>query len=968
MDAQRQHNNGETFDDDTGLPVAVLALSNHGEDDQYNEMDLQVGHVHGEFHHPEQPDHRVVVEAIDVMEPWEIGEPDDAPPDAFVVAMEENEAIRIEEAHVHNERFAMWRRRHSDIISSYLFDLIREEHTCTSILGGWSRQLEGSCKRVVEFCSSHRQYAFYVSSHGRTALHEACLRGSCSHIIRALLQANAFGVLDRDHQGNTPLHLLFVGYSTQRSSIHRPEEIDSIVADLLAISPTFLAATSNVDGNTALHIACSAPETMVPRNRLMQLLEANPSAASRVNNSNQTPLRLHCQRRNASVEVARILFEAHPDTIFLLDNDGWAPLHYAAANTNVDLISYLLEANPEAARLKTSKGETALHLMCRQSTGTPPLSSIDKLLEADPDAVIQRDQEHLYTPLHLLCLAGSRVSIDVLHRLIQSNPQAAEIADADHYLPLHHACENGCDANVVAALLEAYPSSAYAMTRKQDSPLSLACTCNKSVETVQMLINANPSALVKKNDYGFAPLHCVCRAYQPRMGIVQALLEASPSCVALTTHAGETPIHMASSNSGAFVGVLQLLTMAQNGLQQNDNRKKQPLVPETKAMTNKVGNTPLHDACFRGAPFEHIETLAMSNPEWISVRNNGGYSPFQILCKNGRIDERIVNTFSRIGGPEIFSVIDSTGNTPLHSAMRDDIDVATLKCLIRALPDSLHLKTIYGDSPLHLACIRRADPAVVREIALASSTSTSHASPILEPNTAGQTPIGIAMEEFRTLCLGRPFCCVSSDYLPQQRRVFEILATLVKILYYGPGYQDHKQLSLLRACVALHRQDVRLDPAFIRRALHVYPEEARVMDDEGNYPLHIEASIPIEKMFLLDSKAGCCDGECHKRMNLLRMLLEVFPGATEARNKHGHFPLNLMIQNGRVWGHEVALALRSFPPALHWHKGLDDRILAFILEKASKECGVDTLFSFLSSRPDVLRRRTLEKVERPEDT
>ncbi len=346
----------------------------------------------------------------------------------------------------------------------------------------------------------------------------------------------------------------------------------------------------------------------------------------------------------------------------------------------------------------------------------------------------------------------------------------------------------------------------------------------------------------------------------------------------------------------------------------------------------------------------------MANPEWIMVRNNGGYSPFQILCKNGRIDERIVTTFSRIGGPEIFSIIDSTGNTPLHSAMREDMDLVTLKCLIRALPDALHSKTIYGDSPLHLACFRRADPAVVREVALASSSS--HASPILEANTAGQTPIGIAMEEFRSVCRGGRFCSASSEYSLEQQKLFNILATLVKILYYGHKYQDHKQLSLLRACVALHRQDVRLDPAFIRRAIHIYPEEARVMDEDGNYPLHIEASIPIEKMFLLDAKAGCCGGECHQRMSLLRILLELFPEATEAQNKHGHFPLNLMIQNGRLWGHEVALALRSFPPALHWHKGLNDGILAFILEKVSKECGIDTLFSLLNSRPDVLRRRS----------
>ena len=78
--------------------------------------------------------------------------------------------------------------------------------------------------------------------------------------------------------------------------------------------------------------------------------------------------------------------------------------------------------------------------------------------------------------------------------------------------------------------------------------------------------------------------------------------------------------------------------------------------------------------------------VAKTNPEYILVRNNAGHTPLQILCKNGRIDERIISTFAQMGGPEIFSVKDSNGNTPLHSAMRNDIDLVSLRCLLRASP------------------------------------------------------------------------------------------------------------------------------------------------------------------------------------------------------------------------------------------------------------------------------------------
>jgi hypothetical protein len=257
-----------------------------------------------------------------------------------------------------------------------------------------------------------------------------------------------------------------------------------------------------------------------------------------------------------------------------------------------------------------------------------------------------------------------------------------------------------------------------------------------------------------------------------------------------------------------------------------------------------------------------------------------------------------------------------------------------------------------------LACFRRVNADVVREIALAGSDGRFP--PVLEPNAAGLTPIGIAMDEFQTVCckVTRRLCCyVKSPYSPEQNRAFEVLATLVKILYYGPRQDEDG--NLVMACVSLHRQGVRLDPAFIRRAIYEFPEEARMMNKDGCYPLHTEASIPIEKMSLLDSSIeGCCGGICHKRIGVLRALLDTYPEATRFRTNGGEFPLGLMIQNGRPWNQTFSLALSKFPAAMHWHSGMDDdRLLPLILDRVSKECGVDTMYSLIVSRPDIVGKR-----------
>ena len=45
--------------------------------------------------------------------------------------------------------------------------------------------------------------------------------------------------------------------------------------------------------------------------------------------------------------------------------------------------------------------------------------------------------------------------------------------------------------------------------------------------------------------------------------------------------------------------------------------------------------------------------------------------------------------------------------------------------------------------------------------------------------------------------------------------------------------------------------------------------------------------------------------------------VEIYPAAAAVPNMSCDFPLNLMVENGRMWGNEIDVALQAFPPALH---------------------------------------------------
>ena len=471
--------------------------------------------------------------------------------------------------------------------TSYLYGMLQDDITitCTSVLG-WGAQ---ACSRIVERCTLFPDdVSYHAPRTGRTVLHEACFRCSCLHIIRAILAVNAASVMALDSFSNSPLHLLLVGVAGHALD---PKEMGDIIDALLsAENATAVASIGNRDGNSPLHMVCLAPETMIPLDCFLKILNACPQSAARLNNLHQTPLSLHCQRRGASKEVAQKLIEPYPNAVTILDGSGKAPIHYAADFANHDLIQLLLETNEKAAGLRTTTNlETPLHLLCRKNVGERHIPSIECLLRSEPMAVLARDNVNNFTALHLVC-RNPRVPSSVVVCLLKfGTTEAASVRDCNNYLPIHHACEMGASTEVIEVLLRAYPSGATALTKKNDSALSLACACNKYTDTVALLIKANPRALTERNHYGFVPLHSVCGAQQPRMGIVDAILLACPGCVAMKSHSGETPLHMAVGNPGTYVGVIELLTAQ---YEKNTNLNARDALKENRQMTNKVGNTP----------------------------------------------------------------------------------------------------------------------------------------------------------------------------------------------------------------------------------------------------------------------------------------------------------------------------------------------------------------------------------------
>lgn len=364
------------------------------------------------------------------------------------------------------------------------------------------------------------------------------------------------------------------------------------------------------------------------------------------------------------------------------------------------------------------------------------------------------------------------------------------------------------------------------------------------------------------------------------------------------------------------------------------------------SLTLCVVFTAVHCAVVKGATSENIQTLAMSNPQWITARNNGGYSVMQLLCRTGRLDAAVTDLFIRMVGVEnLLGTPDPLGNTCLHSAMRVQTDPDALKVLIAAYPEAITAKTTYGHTPLHLACCRGMNVDIIRHMIEVHGCHTI----LLVPDASGQTPVSIVLDMFH-----RQLDC--ENFAASSNSTFQSLLYFVQVLHHRtirlPEYTN-----VVHACVALHRRNIRLHPAFIRQVIQSHPLDVQQPNADGHYPIHVEASIPIEKITgLLNAPAKRCPVHraCHERSSVLRLLLDTYPDAAKKSTPSG-FLLPLLLENGRPWDSLTAMIAQLHPAAI-------DGCLPtpYLLDRVRRDCGPTTLFQLLRSQPANLWEHYLE--------
>ena len=359
------------------------------------------------------------------------------------------------------------------------------------------------------------------------------------------------------------------------------------------------------------------------------LIAAYSDGAQMKDDQDMLPLHLAC-RNGASKGVVLTLLYAFPESLGIRDRKGRTPFDLVEANNsqNREAVILALKKYQKEAENETHASSRSLDVHGGSSMAVMKANEVDyehrtilfRLIlkkewvnaakraetvpvEAGTWIVTKGFHGNLrFLPLHKACVLQPPVSF--IQKLIEAYPEGPKSKDQDGWLPLHCASFYGAGQEIIDGLLLANPNGAHAKDDEGRMALHYASLKAANEEVVSSLLRANPKAAVSKDDEGRLPIHHACSKGAPD-GVVEALLKVSPKGAQSKDDQGRLPLHHACRKKATERVVRTLLTIYPRGAQVKDDQEK----------------LPIHYACQNGAGENIVNLLLTSYPESIDIKN-----------------------------------------------------------------------------------------------------------------------------------------------------------------------------------------------------------------------------------------------------------------------------------------------------------------------------------------------------------
>jgi ankyrin repeat protein len=325
-------------------------------------------------------------------------------------------------------------------------------------------------------------------------------------------------VMTSSHSHQTALHLA-------ASSNAGGEPGKTVIISLLSLYREAAQVQDGIDGSLPLHRMVENPRKQDWPNHAAILYRFYPRAVQIPDHHGKLPL----HRATAAIthednegdeerSVIIQLVRSFPQAAEHADETGCLPFHYLAMNAKIwdDDVEAVHNSNRHGVQVRAGhvwNDRLPIHMAAASPKSRESL--IQKLIHLHPrGASLEERQGKL--PLHLACEQGKKWDAGT-RSIYEAFPHAVRQAERNSrgWLPLHMAaaCPTA-SAELIAKLTELFPEAADVPDSEGRYPLHLACSAGKNwLGGLQVLFDANPNALASRDQRGLLPVHICALSY-----------------------------------------------------------------------------------------------------------------------------------------------------------------------------------------------------------------------------------------------------------------------------------------------------------------------------------------------------------------------------------------------------------------------------------------------------------------------
>eukprot|EP00956_Cyclotella_meneghiniana_P035278 scaffold113296_cov42-Cyclotella_meneghiniana.AAC.2 len=262
---------------------------------------------------------------------------------------------------------------------------------------------------------------------GKTLLHYAAMERS-PDLCRVIHDQNDTLVKTKDDHGRLPVH-----YACLYGNVNAAKYLLEIYPDSIHI-PNYREWYPL----HALAFACGEVPNEKRQELLLFLLKHDRGAVSTPTHYGHLPLHFACARKELA--FVKLLFDAHPDGIFVRDEDGNTPVDRAISNNEADVVGFLetqLEFHRQAREDQNPdiNGQLPIHRVLQVQMENVSLGTIKIMVEAHRASVTVADYGGCI-PLHYAARLGD---LNIVKYLVDKDKNSLATLDNGGNLPLHHA-------------------------------------------------------------------------------------------------------------------------------------------------------------------------------------------------------------------------------------------------------------------------------------------------------------------------------------------------------------------------------------------------------------------------------------------------------------------------------------------------------------------------------------------------